>query len=585
MIYLLIATGFSSTLQLVGVGTIVPFMALVSDPSLVEQSSWAAKLSTSLGLADHETLITVIGSVVFLALALSSAITTLTAYFGQLLAAHINQALSIRLLSAYLSRPYSWFLGKNSIELGRNLLNEVSGVSGTFVLPLTNALVSIGTSAALITALLLADPRVALLSTLSLGVSYFAIYQVTKQRLDRYAKRRINATGEKHRSAHEALRGLKTLRLFHCEEVFISRFAAANRVENHVKVLTSTIASAPKQIVEVLTFGGLIAIVIHLANGGTASERILPLLSLYAVCALRLLPALQRSYAALSSVRANAPSVEILYEDILQAEGHNRVLSDSSQVLELKDQVSMESLSFSYPEGDQLVLDGISLRIPRNTSVGLVGRTGAGKTTLVDLLLGFLDPTEGCIKVDDTALDRDNIRAWQRNLGYVPQQIFIIDDTVRKNIAFGLDEDQIDDEKVRLAARAANLDEFIETELSDGYSTYVGEGGIRLSGGQRQRLGIARALYYNPDVLVLDEATSALDGVTEAAVMDAIKKLGGNKTLILIAHRLTTLQECDTIFLLDAGKVASQGTYDELMRNCPQFQAFARASAGDDGDS
>lgn len=585
LFFLLIATVFSSAFQLVGVGSIVPFMAVISDPGMLARSSWSGWFQPVLDSYDEQSLRWLLGGGVFFALAVSSVITTVTDYFGQRVAADVNETLARRLLSAYLSRPYSWYVNQNSAELGRIVLSEVSRVSGSFVLPLLGLVVNVGTSVALVLVLFLADPFVAVVSSLSLAVSYLLVYYLTKPLLDRQARARMSATGKKYRSGYESLRGLKTLQLFHCEDIFIERFAEGTAEENLAKVGMAMISSTPKKMIEVVTFGGLIGLVLHLTGNGTSPEAVLPLLSLYGVCAMRLLPALQRTYAAVSSIRANAPSVDVLYSDITGAESDLGRLVKSDEVIRMKRSMSLNEVSFAYVGSSSQVLDQLSIEIEKNTSVGFVGRTGAGKTTVIDIILGFLVPTSGSLMVDDEVIaGSEKIRAWQKNLGYVPQHIFIVDDTVRRNIAFGLEPSQIDDERVREAAEAAALHDFIESELPQGYETVVGEGGIRLSGGQRQRLGIARALYRDPEILILDEATSALDGVTEVAVMDAMKRLSGTKTLILIAHRLSTLKECDKILLLDNGKVASEGTYDSLMESDPTFRAFARAVANEGGN-
>jgi ABC-type multidrug transport system fused ATPase/permease subunit len=285
------------------------------------------------------------------------------------------------------------------------------------------------------------------------------------------------------------------------------------------------------------------------------------------------MPALQQTYSALTQLRYVTAALDDLHADLTSLKPAGKLTSD--QPLPLKEEIRLDSMSYTYPNAAQPSLKGMSLRIKANTTVGLVGSTGCGKTTTVDVILGLLDPQEGSLLVDGQVIDDHNRRAWQRSLGYVPQQIYLADDTVAANIALGMDPKDISLEAVERAAKIANLHEFVVQDLSEGYQTTIGERGVRLSGGQRQRIGIARALYHNPQVLILDEATSALDNLTEQAVMEAVHNLGKEITIILIAHRLSTVKECDTIFLLDKGELKAQGSFDELMQTSEPFRAMA----------
>ena len=315
-------------------------------------------------------------------------------------------------------------------------------------------------------------------------------------------------------------------------------------------------------------------------NGDGALTSVLPILGLLGVAGLRILPALQQVYHLLSLLRGGRPIFDLIVEELetLQksAAANAVVGAGKDQILKLDTELSLEDVVYAYPETNRSVLAGLSLTIPVNTTVGIVGGTGAGKTTAIDVLLGLLFPQSGTIKVDDTPVERKTLRAWQNNVGYVPQQIFLVDATVAANIAFGVPEHEIDMDAVERAARLAELHDFVTGELENGYLEEVGERGIRLSGGQRQRIGIARALYHDPQVLILDEATSALDNLTERAVMDAVHNLGDSKTIIMIAHRLTTVQNCDQIFLLERGKLAAQGRYEELVETNATFREMAR---------
>jgi ABC-type multidrug transport system fused ATPase/permease subunit len=306
---------------------------------------------------------------------------------------------------------------------------------------------------------------------------------------------------------------------------------------------------------------------------------VVPVLAVYAFASLRIFPALQRIYVSMTQMRFSKPTLDKLHEDMKAAEANARALPpvERGAVVRLTEALTLEDIHYAYPQAERPAVRGLSLTIPARSTVGIVGGTGAGKTTTVDIILGLLLPQKGRFAVDGLPITAANLRAWQQSVGYVPQQIFLTDDTIAANIAFGREPKDIDRAAVERAARTAELHDFVMRELPQGYDTRVGERGVRLSGGQRQRIGIARALYHDPDVLILDEATSALDNLTERAVMDAVHNLGHAKTIVMIAHRLSTVRGCDTIFMLEHGRVVAQGSYDALIETNRQFRALAGA--------
>ena len=317
----------------------------------------------------------------------------------------------------------------------------------------------------------------------------------------------------------------------------------------------------------------ILCIIIYLLTTGKDSKEIFPIISLYAMAGYRLLPALQQIYSSITRVKYNLPALEILVDDLSKEHEISKKVS-KQQALIFNNNLVLKDINFHYLGSASPILDDINIEIKANTTIGFVGPTGSGKTTLIDVLLGLLTPNTGKLIVDNVELTVENTRAWQKNIGYVPQSIYLTDDTIIKNIAFGINDNDIDLDKVKHAAKLADIDSFINT-MPKNYNTFVGERGIRLSGGQCQRIGIARALYNNPSILVLDEATSALDSVTENAIIEAINKLSHKKTIIMIAHRLTTVKECDVIFMLDKGKITDKGKYDELLALNEKFRNMA----------
>jgi ABC-type multidrug transport system fused ATPase/permease subunit len=334
----------------------------------------------------------------------------------------------------------------------------------------------------------------------------------------------------------------------------------------------------PRLVLETLAFGGILALVLYLMATQGNVAAILPIVGLYAFAGYRLLPAFKALFKSLAILRFHTATVQVIDREVTENRAglkEKHPLTEFRTPLLFSQAVELREVTFSYPTSKRPALQHVSVVIPHRHSVAFVGPTGAGKTTLVDILLGLFTPQSGCLMVDGIPIRGENLLGWRHILGYVPQQIYLCDDTVTRNIAFGIPDEQIDPAAVEGAARIANVHDFIVKDLPRGYETLIGERGVRLSGGQRQRIGIARALYHDPDVLIFDEATSSLDGITENVVLEAINNMARTKTLIMIAHRLSTVESCDVIYLLDLGHVVGRGTYDELVASNEKFRAMA----------
>jgi ABC-type multidrug transport system fused ATPase/permease subunit len=425
------------------------------------------------------------------------------------------------------------------------------------------------------------DPVVALVIATITGGAYITIYTLFHRRLAVIGEQQVESRSQMLKTASEALSGIKDLKLFGRELTFLKKFSYFSKRLAANGVYSGMLTSLPKHLLEMVSFGGILLVVLYLITEGREATQIIPILALYAFAGYRLLPTLHGLFNSFAVIGYNKISLQIVYDELSDAGDlwlAERRLQENSDVrpAAFRHSLELRDLHFRYEGATTDSVRGLSLTIRPNTVIGLVGPTGCGKTTTVDLILGLLSPKRGEILVDGVKIDESNLASWQRALGYVPQQIFITDDTITRNIAFGVPEDEIDMAAVRRAAGVASLAEFIETSLPDGYDTNIGARGIRFSGGQRQRIGIARAMYLDPPILILDEATSALDGVTEKSVMDAVHNLSGQKTIILIAHRLSTVKDCDVIYHLDGGAIVAQGTYDELMQTSSWFQAASR---------
>jgi ABC-type multidrug transport system fused ATPase/permease subunit len=376
---------------------------------------------------------------------------------------------------------------------------------------------------------------------------------------------------------------MKELMILGQAEAYQERFTKCSALYAKNQWVSAAIGQAPRYAIESIAFGSVILLVIYLLATHQDFSEALPLLALYAFTAYRLLPAFQQLFTSATAVRFNMASLEAV-EDKLRATNRAQVLESNPKansltietVKPLQQKIELRNLVFQYPNGAPPLLNNLNLTIPRHATVAIVGGSGAGKTTLVDIILGLLKPQSGSVLVDGTPITPRNVNAWQKHLGYVPQSVYLSDDTLAANIAFGVASGDQDIDRVEDAARIANLHDFVVSELPNGYETMVGERGVRLSGGQRQRIGIARALYSDPDILILDEATSALDSLTEDVVSEAIRDVFHKKTVIMIAHRLRTVRQADVIYLLENGSIADRGTYSDLLGRNDVFRRMAQ---------
>lgn len=428
--------------------------------------------------------------------------------------------------------------------------------------------------------ILMVDPVLAVIVGLVLGSAYSIIFIMVRKKLVRVGRERVFNNKRQFMFINEAFGGVKDIKVKGCESYFLESFSNHSRKVNMNQATHEIVSQIPRYALEVVAFGGILLITLYFVVNNQNTEETIPLMALYAFAGYRLMPALQRVFAGITTVKFNVALLEKLYDDLVLSSFPAETVrswEDTPEPLPCREKIEFRDISYSYPGSESLVLKKLNLHIEANTTIGLVGTTGAGKTTLVDILLGLLEVKRGAIFVDGRQLGKDVYRNWLANIGYVPQHIFLSDQSIMNNIALGVPADEISREKVIRAASIANMHEFIEHELPDGYDTVIGERGVRLSGGQKQRIGIARALYHDPDILILDEATSSLDNITENSVMEAIQNLAGQKTIIMIAHRLTTLECCDVIHFLQGGVVIDSGNFVDLQENCAAFRELANS--------
>jgi ABC-type multidrug transport system fused ATPase/permease subunit len=578
--WLVVAMIFMGFTEIAGISTLAPFLSVVTNPGVVQEDILLNTIYTTLGFESHRSFVISLGFVVLAFVLLRNATAALVKFAEIRFAEMRGFRLSRRLMAKYLGQPYVFYLNRNSAELSRNILSEASTVINTFLIPLLELMTKFVTVIAVIIFLIMVDPVVAMMVSLFLGLLYGIIYLSIKKVLFSIGRKRLRANQKLFQLVREVFGGIKDVKLLGKEHVFLETYSRLAQKTARYQSNRKIIGSFPKYALDSIVFGAMIAMVLYLmiSRDGDFSDSI-GILGIYAMAGFRLLPALDGIFKEVANLRGTQAVVEALYNDLGTARDEEEYtdLDRQNRVrLSFDSRITVENVSYSYPGSTVSVIKEQSLEIKKNSTIGFAGPTGCGKTTLVDIILGLLRPTAGSIKVDGVTITDENLASWQADLGYVPQSIYLSDDTVARNIAFGIPPDKIDMEKVRKAAAVAHLDGFIESELPQGYETFVGEQGIRLSGGQRQRIGIARALYHEPEVLVLDEATSALDGMTEAVVMEAIEELAGKKTIILIAHRLSTLKDADTIYILEKGSIVEKGSYEKLIKVSNRFQEMAR---------
>jgi ABC-type multidrug transport system fused ATPase/permease subunit len=568
-------------LDVIGVASIMPFMAVLANPELVRTNAMLSAAYVGLGFEDQQAFLFALGVLVFMLLVTSLTVKALTTYAQTRFSLLREFSIGKRLVEGYLHQPYSWFLNRHSADLGKTILSEVGTVIVNGMIPLMTLMAQSTVALALLILLLVVDPLLALSVGVVLGLTYAGIFVVMSDWLKRLGQARIQANQERFTAVSEAFGATKEVKVGGLEQAYIQRFAKPAETYARGQATAQVIVQLPRFVLEAIAFGGMLLVVLYLMAQSGSFAGALPIIALYAFAGYRLMPALQQIYGAFTQLRFAGPALDALHSDLMsldQSSSYAPTGTDCCEPMKFTDVISLNQAVYSYPNAAKPALKGIDVTIPVCSTVGFVGATGSGKTTTVDVILGLLSPQEGSLAVDGQVISVINRRSWQRSIGYVPQQIYLSDETVASNIAFGLDKKDIDLRAVERAARIANLHDFVISDLPKGYETTIGERGVRLSGGQRQRIGIARALYHNPLVLVLDEATSALDNLTEQAVMEAVNNLGHQITIILIAHRLSTVRQCDKIYLLERGEVKGCGTYADLTLNNQRFADMARTA-------
>ncbi|MDO4508549.1 MAG: ABC transporter ATP-binding protein [Lachnospiraceae bacterium] len=556
-------------LELVGVSFITQLVTLISNPEKIHSNEMMQYCYDFFNMtSDRQFFLFVVIALIFVYLIKN--LYLLWINYVQYTFVFNNQLrLSGRLIDCYLKKPYTYHLDNNSAEMVRNVMLD-SERFFQMLLSIFLTLSEILVSALLCVFLLIVDPVITI-SVVAILAVFTGLYLILfKGKAKKYGKTNQIYDGKMHQSINQALGAVKDIKILHREKYFADSFLAYGKKKMTAVRNNNVLGQFPKYLIETVCIGTVLLVLVFKIYKGEDLNTMIPQLAAFAIAAFKLLPSVSKINNYANLIVFLKPSVDLIYRDIKDTEDmvNYEIADESGNIIEINDdgsqnkdtcyvadKISINNIVYRYPHTDRDVLNGISFEIPLGKSIGFIGESGSGKSTLADVILGILTPTSGTVMYGNMDVHKHPLK-WSKKLAYIPQSIFLCDDTIRNNVAFGIDEDKIDDEKVWKALREAQLEQFVKSQ-PDGLDSMVGERGVRISGGQRQRIGIARALYDNPEILVLDEATSALDTGTESAVMEAIDKLSGTMTLIIIAHRLTTIKNCDYVYKVENGNIYS----------------------------
>ena len=560
--------------------SIGPFMTLVGDVTQLEGSGYLAEWYKNLGFTDTTDFLFFVACCVLVVLVMATIVSMYTIWRLSMYAAQIGADLSSRLYRYYMSQPWLFHAAGNSNQLTNKIAQECERVTSGIITPLMQMNAKLFMAIIMCLAIFIYSPIVAIIGASTFYITYFFLYRTVRERLSNNGEAITEEQAIRFKLMGEGFGGIKDLLILGRQASFNNRFFEASKGFAFAKGRTQVLGQIPRYAVELMAFGAVISLIMYLLiklDGNLGA--ILPVLSIFVLAGFKLLPAFQQIYFSLSQIRGNLSGLKSIRNDLLASINQISLNSKDRIILDeqffSKGSIELQNVTFKYPETKKPAVSGLNIEIPHNKIIGLVGSSGSGKSTAVDILLGLIIPDKGKVLIDGKRLSQKNLRSWQDSLGFVSQVIFLADASIRENIAFGIKPENIDDKRIKDALKLSHLDEFV-SELPNGIDTRVGERGVQLSGGQRQRVGIARALYNNADILIFDEATSALDSITEKHIMDAIHDFSGRKTIIMIAHRITTVEQCDIIYLIEDGEVADQGNYLDLSSRNKIFRKMAK---------
>jgi len=570
-------------LELLTIGGIPPLVALLTRPEEAVNSPGIRTIYGLSGASNTGAFIWIFGLILLALFVLKAALSAATNYRQFKFSYRVQMSLGRRMLQRLLAHDYAFFLQQNTAILLKNVTTEVLLFTGGVLIPSLQLVTQAMITVTIVGLLAWASPATAAISVVVIGGMIALLYLGLHRKLTAWGLVREVKLAELNRTTHQALAGVKAVKATGSERFFLDEFVRHGVAYARSNTLYQTAAVTPPLIIELVLFGGGIGVLLYYSARGQDVRALLPLVTLFGVAAYRILPAARQIFTHVVTIRYNHQSLNVI-TDALRGWSESgavagQVATETVVPLPLRSEIALAAVSFRYPESNRLAIDDVSVSIKAGSHVAFVGSSGAGKTTVMDLILGLLSPTEGAIEVDGQQLTPTIRPRWQRAIGYVPQQVFLADATLRENIAFGVPAKLIDDSAVRDAVERACLSTLV-ARLPQGLDTDVGENGARLSGGERQRVAIARALYPSPSVLILDEATSALDSVTERDINDELLRSATGLTIIIVAHRLSTVRNCDRLILIKDGRIDAEGPYHDLVRQSEDFAEMERLAVG-----
>ena len=561
--------------EIASIASIVPFMAIVGDPSLLQKENLLGTLYIKSNLTSPYEFIFYLGFIVLAILMISAFISIFITWRLAIFSTKIGVEIGDSLYSYYLNQDWLFHTRGSSSNLTKKISTDTARLTTEFILPLMYLNSRLCLTLIVVLILLIYDPLVLTICLVIFSGGYFFIFKIAQTKLEINNKNISNMFLERYKLMNSGFGGIKEVLLMGKSSNFIKLFTTAGNKLAYSQGVNKAIALVPRYFMELMGFTFMISLVLYLiskSQGVLFLASILPILSIYAIAGIKLLPALQQIFGAITTIKGNLSAYRSIEEDLKNINTQvKKKIEANKQVWSKHNEICLKNITFNFTEKKFFTINNVSLTIKPNTSVGFVGKSGSGKSTIIDIITGLIEPQQGEITIDGIPLNKKNLRTWQNKIGIVPQAIFLLEGSIAENVAFGISHDLIDHQQVKKALKLAYLEEWL-SGLENGIHTKVGERGIQLSGGQRQRIAIARSLYYEPDVLIFDEATSALDRITEKTIMNSIDDFSGKKTLIMISHRLTTVQKCDQIFIIDKGAIIDSGTYQELLKKNEQFK-------------
>ncbi len=557
----------------VGVASIVPFVTVLANPNSIETIIYLNKLYSYIqnyqSISIEQFQIT-IGLIVFFIFLISVGFKSLTIFFQTRFTMMCEYSIGLRILKNYLKNNYNWYIDRNNSNFSKVILSEVNQLVYQSIIPLMNLLSLILVASGIILLIFLFNPEIAIIIMIIFGSSYIFIYICVRKYLNTIGTIRNYVNKQRFHIISEIFNSIKQIKLQKLEENYINKFEKPARLYAENQVKAQIIGQLPRFLIEAVAFGGVILLILILMVNYKNFQTILPIITLYLFAGYRLLPILQQIYISITQIRYSNELIENITNELKINESGLNTFKNNKKIK--FDKLLLKNIEFEYKNKKYKSLNNINLVIEKNQTIGIVGKSGSGKTTLIDVIIGLLEPRMGYLEINEKKLNNENLDEWKNSIGYVPQDIYLINDTILANIALGIEEKDIDIEKVQTVLKASCLHEFIQNQLPQKYNTIIGENGIGLSGGQRQRIGIARALYRNPEFLVLDESTNGLDSITENSIMNSILKLSNSITILVVTHRLITLRNLDRILVMNDGKIIADGNFNYLKENCNYFK-------------